>query len=316
MQKFYDFVKTQSLDTKKTQVAQLLAETTNPYAYIQSHLINEGFLGGFFRRLSNAWNAFWQDPSASGHASPQDRFNTAKSALEDLHQMVSQQGGDQQTMDILLRGLEQSLTIMKHLEPTFAQYVGSLEGVPLQGLPDELDKRYVAIMRRWNAAMNEPDSEQKKQKVLAGQEELENFTREVEELYQKLNPRDRRVAEYKKQIENWLRRLDTDAAFHQVQKVLDLARQRSDSGLVARQPREVNQVLAQWRLISKQTQDASQARQQLLGWYNNLPENHGLKIFIRKEIQQHPQLGNDESMVFYKYAYQWMTKFPHHLARG
>ncbi len=328
MRNFYDYMVDRSLAGQKLRIALLMAERrVDPYLCIQEYLdsdtlLTESWVGSFFKRLGNAWNGFWKNPNPED--SPLTRLEAAQKALGELQQMMQQnQGADQGAIQVVLKGLEQSLAIVSRIEPTVQQLSSQIQqfaqtGVPHSdpnaGLPQDLNGKWMDIMQRRNELMKSA-SEDNMQKLVANSNEFQQFKVALEQEYQQIDPQDANQAnqDKKKRIENWLKRIDTDATFRQIENLLDLARTRTAGGKSAQRPEGVGDVQMAYRQIVAATQDQGQQRQQLIGWYGKLPENHPVKSFVRQEMQNNPQSGADENDMFYQYAHEWMMKFPHHM---
>ncbi len=291
----------------------------NPYVYIETYLDNqqlvtEGWIGGFFKRIGNAWNGFWKNPNPADTA--MTRLESAKKALAELQQMVQQnQGAEGDVLGTVLNGLEQSLTIINHIEPTIKDMDGKMQqfskdGVegndPMHQLPDAYNAKFQQIMQARDGIIRQADSEDKLKKLLQNDNLLVQFKHELEEQYQKMGPEQ----PDKKKLENFLRRIDTDATFREIQALLDFARRRTANGMVAVKPKGYEEVIGIWRRIAQATTDANQQKQQLVDWYTKLPPQHPIKTFIQAEVRGN---GQNEADVFYNYAHSWITKYAHHL---
>jgi hypothetical protein len=326
MKGFYEYLEHNKFDTLTNRVAHLMVDKrVDPYAFIAQYLdkldaeapINE-FLGGFFRKLGAAWRAFWKTPSVDD---PTNRLNTAKEALNDLITMLKQSAGAERgSIEVVIRGLEQSLQLIAHVEPTINQFNQKMMqyrkgNVVLpdvaQMLPEDLNKKYLQLMQTHDQLISMPDSEDKLNKLLANEEQLDAFYHELTEIYQSINPTDESKKKYKEQIKNFLNKIESDTAFHQIKSLMDFARKRTRDNLLVSRPKQYEQVIFTWRNIVSKTKDQNQQKQQLLQWYQTLDRNHPVKAFIQKEMQEEP--GQNESELFWNYASNWINKFTHHL---
>lgn len=331
MRNFYGYLQDRAISDQQHRIANLMAErAVNPYVYIENYLDNqvlltEGWIGNFFKRIGNAWNGFWKNPNPTDNA--MTRLEAAKKALEDLTQMMQQnQGADQWAIQVVMKGLEQSLSIVNKIEPSVQKLSSGIEQFakngtphsdPHDGLPPDLDRKWVEIIHKRDALIREPDTEAKIQKLLANDDEWIAFRQQLEELNQTINPHDADEGkrEQKKRIENWLQRIDNDATFRQIEYLLDAARKRSGTNnMLVQRPGDVGFVLKAWREIQSKVTEPNQQKQMLLAWYAKLPPNNPVRAFIQQEMKNSPQLGTNENEVFLKYANEWITKFPHHMA--
>jgi tetratricopeptide (TPR) repeat protein len=329
MKGFYEYLEHNKFDTLTNRVAHLMAEKgVDPYAFIAQYLdkldaeapINE-FLGGFIRKLGAAWKAFWKTPSVDD---PSNRLETAKEALNDLIAMLKQSAGAERgSIEVVIRGLEQSLQLIARVEPTIKQYNQKMmayrkgdasAALPdiAQQLPDDLNKRFVELMTAHNQLMDMPDSEDKLNKLQLNQDQIEAFYKQLSDVYQKINPADEAQKEYKTRIKNFLMKIENDTAFQQIQNLMNFAKQRSgEQNLAVSRPDQYHDVVFAWRNIASKTRDPNQQKQQLLQWYQTLDKNHPVKAFITKEMQEQP--GHNEADLFWNYANDWINKFTHHL---
>lgn len=329
MRNFYQYMRNRSITEQQLRIARLMVERgVEPYTFIGQFfdhppLLTE-FLGGFFKRLGNAWNAFWKNPNKP-EDNPENRLEAAKAAMIDLQNMLAQNvGADQGHLQVVLNGLEQSLTIMGKIEPSIRQlssgimqYQKTGEAIPTQGiLPEDLEQKWMAIMTKRDEIINGGEKEEiKAQKLFANDDELMAFKHELENIHQGINDyeQDQGRVQYKKQIENFLRRIDNDTTFREIQNLLDIAKRRAGaSNMLVKPPEGYGEVQQVWRQIAGTTADPNQHKQQMIAWYGTLAPNHPVKAFIHQELQK-GELGNNENEVFYKYAYNWMTKNPHHM---
>lgn len=333
MRTFYQFMRDRSLTEQQLRIARLMArQRVNPYTYIehflrhpQSTILAEGWLGGFFKRLGNAWNAFWKNPNGP-EDNPGNRLETAKAAMVDLQTMLQQNvGADEGQMQVVLNGLEQSLTILGKIEPVVHQLssgimqysqTGQQIADPSQDLPEDIQQKWIDIMTKRDQIIKSSEKEEiKAQKLFANDDELIAFKNQLEQLHRSMNSydQDENKVEYKKKLENFLRRIDNDTTFREIQNLLDLAKRRSGgTNMLVQPPEGYGEVQQAWRQIASTTNDPNQHKQQLLAWYGSLAPNHPVKAFIHQEMQK-GELGNNENEVFYKYAHDWMTKNPHHM---
>lgn len=326
------------------RIARLMVQkNVNPRWYIDRYLesiqglspgpelLLEGWLGSFFKRIGNAWRGFWKDPNEPEAAS--EKLDVAKKALEDLVKLVQQnQGAESSTLPVILKGLEQSLQIINQLEPQIKQLSpritafqksgagaagGAFADDPMHQLPQDLNQKWQKLMAGRDALIKQPDSSGKADALVQNDNEFIQFKHELEELYQNLNPNDPdpQKQEYKKKLENWLRRIDTDGTFNEIEALLDVARRRSSSGQLVKRPDGYMDLLTFWQQLSKTVTDPNQQRDQIIAWYQKLPPTHALRKFVQSEMKKNPSLGQDENALFYNYAFNWITKFPHHLAR-
>lgn len=340
MANFHAFMGDRRVETQADRIALLMVhKNVNPRWYIDRYLesqesiqappqlILEGWLGNFFKRVGSAWNSFWKDPQHGENIL--NRLEDAKKALQDLIQMVKQNAGaEQNVMGTILQGLEQSLNLLSNVEPQIREMEPRIKQFktgggqtplaadPMHSLPNDLETKWQQIMNARDQIIDLPDSEDKLNKLVQNDDEFVKFKNEIEDLYQNLDPNDQQKQEYKKRIENFLRRIDTSATFREIQALMNFARRRTSSGQMAGRPRGYEQVVMQYRQIAQTVSDPNQQRDQLINWYKGLNNNHPIKMFVRDELRKNPNLGQDEDAVFYGYAYTWITKFPHHLARG
>lgn len=329
---FGGFVLKNNLDPMKRRIAGTMADKkVDPYIVIyeyldhSSDLLVEGWIGNFFKRIKAAWDAFWtpmQAGVANREITPQERLQTALSALNDLQNLISQNSqASPQDLAMVLRGVEQSVTLLKQVEPVIQKHDAAMQQYAKTGqaapeekedLPEDLEEQFMRIMQERDRLMKEPDSETKMHKLIANDDQLLAFKDHVEEMYQSINPEDQGKAEYKKQIENWLNRLNMDSTFREIENLLDFARKRSSkTSMLSKRPDGYEEVLVAWRKIVGQTTREDQQKQMLQSWYNNLQGNHKLRKFIRGEIIANPSLGQDETSVFMRYADEWVNRFPH-----
>ena len=323
MRNFYRYIYERSVVGQQRRIAYLMVEQgVDPYRHIQRYLdsqpINEGIFGNFFQRIGNAWRAFWKNPNPED--SPITRLETAKKALGELTQMIQQnQGAEADVLGTVLRGLEQSLTIINKVEPTIKDMAGRMQqfgqdGVagndPMYQLPDAHNQQWHQLMNELDAILKEPDSEQKLQKIAKNREKFLQFKQQLEDEYQKMAPDPNN--QDKKRLENFLRRIDADASFREIEALMDFARRRAaNSGMMVVKPQGYEEVIAAWRQIARTTRDENQQRAQLIAWYNKLPANHRIRQFIQGEMQNVP--GKNEVDLFYDYAHGWINKYAHHL---
>lgn len=328
MKGFYEYLEHNRFNALTDRVALLMVKKgVDPYAFIDEYLerldaeapINEG-LGGFFRRLGAAWQAFWKTPSQDD---PSNRLGTAKQALTDLITMLQQSSGAERgSIDVVIRGLEQALQLVNHVEPTIQQYNQKMmsfrkgdafAALPdiAQMLPEDLNKKYVALMQAHDKLMALPDDENKLNHLIASDNQIQAFYQELEEAYRKINPVDETQKEYKEKIRNFLTKIDNDAVYRQIQGLMDFARKRTGGNLLVSRPQGYEQVVFAFRKIVASTPDPNQQKQQLLQWYQTLDKNHPVKAFIEKEMQETP--GQNEPELFWNYAHDWINKFTHHL---
>jgi hypothetical protein len=311
VQKFYDYLNDQTLAASKNHIAALMVEQrVEPYLHIEYFLKNQHqellteWLDSFFKRMGQAWNGFWKNPQES----PTNQLEIARQALNDLHHMIAAQGGNSHNTKTILLGLEQSLGILEKLKPGLASTVDVPHSMAEDKLPSPWHERWASLVQHQHGLVKEPDSEEKKDKMLLLDEELEKFWKEIQDFYQSLplnNPN-------KQKIKNFLQSVDTDAEFRDVRDLLDVARKRTQNNLQANRPEVYRQVALTWQQLAAKTPNVQQRAQQLLHWYQRLPDTHALKQFIRQDMQQHPELDNNEMNVFWKYAVEWINKFPHH----
>lgn len=328
MKGFYEYLEHNKFNTLTNRVAHLMvAKGVDPYAFIGQYLdeldakapINE-FLGGFFRKLGAAWRAFWKTPSVDN---PNNRLATAKEALTDLITMLKQSAGAERgSIEVVIRGLEQSLQLINHVEPTIQQFNQKMmqfrkgdasAALPdiAQMLPDDLNQKYLQLMQSHDQLMALPDDEEKLNKLIASEDQIDAFYQELTDLYQKINPADEAQKEYKEKIRNFLNKIESDTVFHQIKSLMDFARKRTRDNLLVSRPQQYEQVVFAWRNIIAKTKDQNQQKQQLLQWYQSLDQNNPVKAFIHKEMQETP--GQNEAELFWNYASNWINKFTHHL---
>lgn len=320
------------------RIARLMVQkNVDPHWYIRKYLeafetedglICEGWLGNFFRRIGNAWKAFWTDPTRGDQV--MNRLEDAKKALSDLVQMVQQnQGAESGMLGTVLRGLEQSLSILNKVEPTIKQYeprISQMQAAQQSGkpapafvsdpaiqLPEDQHNIFMQIMQDRDRLIKTPDSEDKLHKLMQNDDELLRFRQSLEDMYQNLNPSDEAQQQYKERIKNWLTHIDNDTTFREIENLLDAAKRRTRTNLSVQRPQGYEQAVFAWRNIVAKTSDPNQQKQQLLQWYQALPPNNPVKAFIQHDIQENPDLGN-ENELFWKYAQEWINKLPHFLA--
>ena len=280
-------------------------------------LIMEGWLGGFFTRLGNAWSSFWEDPNAA--KDPINRLERAKKALQDLTSTIQNQSYDPNIANVILRGIEQSLGILNKVEP-YIQKLPKPEGTkfhqdPAQQLPDELHSQFADIMQKRDALIKQPNSTAKLTNLEKNDEEWHQFRQEIEDKYRQINPRTQQEQQYKEKIGNFLTRIDTDASFIEIGKLLDFAKRRTQGNLSVSQPADYKKVISAWEGIIQQVSDPNQQRIQLIRWYQALPPNDSIKQFIHNDINENPGIGN-ELKLFWKYAQEWINKMPHFLSKN
>lgn len=299
----------------------------HPYSYIENYLYSDNvilseWLGSFFTRLGNAWDAFWKEPNPEDN--PEKRLETAKGAMNDLHSMLQQNvGADESSLSVVLQGLEQSLEIMNKIEPTVKNLSGSIvnynkTGTPHQdpndGLPEDLHNKWMEIMGKHDQIIKSSEHvDIKAQKLKAANDELWNFKNQLLNMSKSINPHDNdpNKAQYKQKIEKFLNTIDNSATFRQIQNLLNYAKRRmGDSGLLHDRPEGHGEVVMALRQIANTTADPTQQRQKLFAWYQTLPQDNAVKAFIQQEIKENPQLGN-EQQVFFKYADDWINKYQH-----
>jgi hypothetical protein len=335
---FNSFLGRRRIDVDIDRIARLMVQkNVDPHWYIRKYLeamdsedglICEGWLGNFFKRIGNAWAAFWKDPNRGDQVL--NRLEDAKKALGDLVQMIQQnQGAETGMLGTVLRGLEQSLAILDKVEPTIKQYeprisqmqaaqkggqpAPSFVSDPSTQLPQDQQQHFMSIMQTRDQIIKMPDSEDKLHKLLVNDDELLRFRQGLEDMYQTINPQDENQKQYKDQIKNWLTHIDNDTAFREIQNLLDAAKRRTRTNLSVQRPQGYEQAVFAWRNIVAKTQDPAQQKQQLIQWYMALPQNHPVRAFILNDIQENPELGT-EGELFWKYAQEWINKLPHYLA--
>jgi hypothetical protein len=236
MRNFYTYITDRSLASQKQRIAYLMAEhRIDPYLYIEQFLdsdqfLTEEWLGGFFKKLGNAWRAFWQKPGQQ-EDSPLTRLETAKKAMGELEQMIKQNVGTKQnTLQVVLRGLEQSLAILQRIEPTIQQYDQHMmqyqkTGVPHSGSDDELppkwQQKYMAIFKEMNWLMRQPQTDEVANKLAEINDKFVRFFGELEDYITTLNDPDE-----KKQIVNFLDRKFNDTTFREIMDLLKEPRVR------------------------------------------------------------------------------------------
>jgi len=328
MKGFYEYLENNKFNSLTNRVALLMVDKgVDPYSFIGEYLnkldseapVNE-WLGGFFQRLGAAWNAFWKTPSTDD---PSNRLATAKTALSDLITMLKQSAGAERgSIEVVIRGLEQSLQLINHVEPTVQQFNQKMmdyrkgdasAGLPdiAQMLPEDLNDKFVKLMKSHDQLIALPDSDDKLNQLIASEEQIDGFYQELSDLYQKINPADETQKEYKEKIKNFLTKIENDNVFHQIKSLMDFAKKRSRDNLLVSRPNNYHEVVFAWRNIVSKTQDPNQQKQQLLQWYQSLDKNNAIKAFIQKEMQETP--GQNEAELFWNYASNWINKFKHHL---
>lgn len=313
MQDFFSYIADQSISASKNHVASLLVEQNlDPYLHIehflkthQQSLLNE-WLDSFFKRMGNAWNGFWKSPKDQ----PVNQLELARQALNDLHRIVANHPAAD--MKMVLRGLEQSLAILDRIKPTLKQH----EDVPHSGeenkLPKEWHEKWASLVQRQHSTMKEPDGEEKKNKLIALDDEFEQFWTKIQDYYQSLPNTDPN----KQAVKYFLQSIDADTSFRDIRDLLDTARKRTQNNLLVNRPDVYRQVAQVWHQLAAKNPDIKGRAQQLMRWYQGLQSQHPLKQFIHKEMQDSPDLGENEANVFWKYAVEWINKFPHHAAVG
>jgi len=231
-------------------------------------------------------------------------------------------GAERGSIEVVIRGLEQSLQLINHVEPTVQQFNQKMmnyrkgdvsAGLPdiAQMLPEDLNDKFVKLMNSHDQLIALPDSDDKLNKLIASEEQIDSFYQELSDLYQKINPADENQKEYKEKIKNFLNKIESDTVFHQIKSLMDFAKKRSRDNLLVSRPNNYHEVVFAWRNIVSKTQDPNQQKQQLLQWYQALDKNNGIKAFIHKEMQETP--GQNEAELFWNYASNWINKFKHHL---
>lgn len=314
---FQEYVRESQWAPVRDRIAGLMVRRgVDPYEYIADYLDSAGvyseWLGGFFSRLGAAWRAFWSKPA--GNLTGQ--LEAAKKALADLQAMLQQnQQADAPAIDMVLRGLEQSLNIVRHVEPTLKQVEPKLKsrqpGPSSVQLPDDLKKHWMAIHTRRGRIMQMPDDEDKLRLLIANDDELQALLQQLADAYQNIDPSDQSQAQYRQQLGNFLRYVETDAAFRDIQGLLDFARHRTGDGFQSHRPQGWQAVADVVRIVGTRTQDARQQEALLARWYGQLPDNHPVKLYVRQEAQER---GEPEEKIFPLYAKYWTTKHPHHMA--
>jgi hypothetical protein len=336
---FNKYLGSKRQDVDIDRIAHLMVQkNVDPNWYIRRYLeamdsedglICEGWLGAFFKRLGNAWSGFWKDPTPDD--SPTSRFEAAKQAIQNLIQMVQQnQGAESNVMSVVLRGLEQSLSILGKVEPMLkkaeprikqfqaaqsGQEAGSImfHGDEANKLPDELHQKFEDIMHRRNMLVKQPDSEAKITNLVKNDNEFLQFRQDLEDEYQKIAPKNAEQEEYKERIRTFLTRIETDATFREIENLLDYARKRTNEGLMVSRPKGYEQVVTAFRNAAAKSNDLGQQKSEMMHWYQNLPSNNPVKQFVANDIRENPELGN-ELELFWKYAQEWINKLPHFLA--
>ena len=321
MNNFSKYLSYQKINVDLDRIACLFVQKNlDPNWYINRYLealdndglIMEGWLGNFFTRLGNAWNGFWEDPNSVND--PLNRLENAKKSLQSLVSAVQKQSYDKNVINVILHGLEQSLNILDKVDP----YIKKLprEDIkfhqdPSNQLPDELHNKFVEIMQRRDMLVKLPNSTAKLTNLEKNDEEWLQFRQSVEDKYRQINPQNQQQQEFKEKIRNFLTRIDTDASFVEVGKLLDFAKRRTQNNLSVSSPVDYKKVISAWQGI--QATDVNQRRIQLIRWYQSLPENDSIKQFIQNDIKENPGIGN-ELKLFWKYAQEWINKMPHYLS--
>lgn len=337
MQNFNKYLGARRIDTDIDRIARLMVQkNVDPHWYIRRYLeameredglICEGWLGNFFRRIGNAWNSFWKDPNANDKVT--NRLEDAKKALGDLVQMIqANQGAETGMMATVLRGLEQSLSIIDKVEPTIKQYsdrintqhqaqksgnpIPSFADDPNQQLPPDQQAQFMSLMQQRDQIIKMADSEAKLQRLLANDDQLLQFRQSLEDLFQQIKGNTPQEQQQKQQIKNWLTHIDNDTAFREVQYLLDAAKRRTRSNLSVQRPQGYEQAVMAWRNVVAKSNDPNQQKQEMLQWYQSLPANNPVKAFMRQELQEDPH--QNELELFWKYVQEWVNNLPHFLA--
>ncbi len=285
-----------------------------------------GLLENFFLRLRNAWDAFWTHPYQQHQEQGLTaKLENAKSAVHDLYEILKQHKDvDQQTIQTILRGLEQSLELFTKVEPAVQgveqKMLGKSQeesperdehGVQME-LPEELHHEYVEILKERDRLIKAPETEDTVQALLSNNSKLDQFFEKVTVQNQKLPPGEPN----KKKIEGWLKRIENDAAFREVQNLLEFAKRRHDDGFAVARPNDYHQAVGEWMRIAAQTSQEGEQFNHMKQWYGQLPEDHSIKQFVQQELQQPQHKGNNEEDLFLQYAKYWKDRYPHHLARS
>ena len=322
MNAFSKFLNYRRVDVDVDRIARLMVQSNiDPNWYIRRYLealeskdglICEGWLGGFFKRLSNAWSGFWKDPDSED--SIETRFESAKKSLIDLIQIVKQNQSSDQTVTTILRGIESSLLILNKVEPNIKQMqISNLDSNLNQELPEPEHKKWLNLMTQRDQIIKMPDSEQKLNQLHVNDDLFLKFKQELEDSYQQIHPKNQEEQEHKEQIKNWLLHLDKDASFREIQYLLDVSKKRTGSNLSVQRPQGYEQAVFAFRNVAVKTQDPNQQKQEMLHWYQALPPNNPIKLFLKGELEEDPHLGN-ELELFWKYCQEWVNKLPHFLA--
>jgi len=323
MQRMYQFIQGSALDHRVDRLAALLARTRiNPHIYIREYLndlhheylLTEGWIGNFFTRVKNAWNAFWTSPKEDN---PLNRFETAKNALEELISMIqANRDAGSRTLGIVLNGLEQSLHALLAVEPQIKQYsqeIMSYAKSKQSGkaftpsikdiqLPPDLEPQLTQLLQDYDQIMRSPDKEEKVRQLVAQDDKFATFISKIENLYQNLQA-DPNRADYRQQLGTFLKQLEWDKSFREFRKILHYARSRTTQGGLEYKPQGVDDLEAAWQQIASQPADPSTQTRKLRMWYAHLPAEHPLKTWIRQQSQGK---GENEEDLFYQYATTWL----------
>jgi hypothetical protein len=333
MRSFTEYKSDAAIEALRKRVAWTMAiKGVEPRAFIDHCLrprdeVMTEWLGGFFKRLGNAWRSFVGGPGET----PAQRVAAADRALTDLVDVLQKnQGADPRSVRVVLTGIEQALQIVKHVTPTvrqldarFRQYMAANKGGqapafaadPADNLPDDLHQKYVELMRTHNQLMQLPDGEAKKESLVDSSRELEAFLDGLENTYQQIDPADSSKADYKQRVGNFLRRIDTDKAFRDVRDLLSFARRthQGEGGLLVNRPFGHEEASAVYNQPGAGTEDDQKTR--LKAWYGGLPPSHPVKKFIQGERESGEHGGMSEDDLLHNYAAYWASKYPHHLSR-
>jgi hypothetical protein len=326
---FFEIISHNTLDQRIDRLAYKLAETgIEPGLFIQDYLdkmshkgslLTEGWIGNFFKRIGKAWRAFWEPLKDDD---PNQRLATAREALTALAAIVKDNSADNKNLQVVLNGIEQSLNIINRVDPYVKQFnqdmvktrqgQGSfmLTGQRAQ-LPEDQQEKYMQIMQTYDQIMRQPDSQQKLQQLMAHDLKFREFMKSLEEMYQNPNLTDQ---EYKQKLGDFLRLIDTDAAFNEIKTLLDFARQRTDDDneLLKQRPAIANAVRSIYRYYSAQLKNnMDQVRNAMLQWYAKLPDNNEVKQFIHEEMRTRP--GSSEQELFWAYAQYWFRTDKWHM---
>lgn len=304
MLSFKDYVVKKEATPKIHEIAVLMANRgVEPRQYILEYLQeNQPLLAeGLFQALGRAWRALWaQDES------PKAKYDTAVTSLRELTNMIKKwRNTSPQLTDTVLNGLANSLGILDDMR----DYVGKIDtkvrtmsgaqthsGINAQGikfgddieLPPEMKVKWDRITGYIKEYQNNPD---KKKALSVLHRKLDELLEDMHKKLDTMNDNDPQ----KRQLETFLKFLMRQRQAEDIDMVRNKAYRRSSLGtLIVRPPGADNAIQA-----------AGQGDDQLLNWFNSLPDTDQFKQFITQDAQHPIHNGEDVLKVLKKYVNYW-----------